>query len=284
MLFPIIKNHRGSFAFTFTLILLEAAASLLFPLFIGMAVDDALSGDYTGAIQLGVLGLCALGAGAGRRFFDTRFYAKVYEEQGDKILKLQAEESTSVKTARLNMLREVIAFMEHSFPALTNSTIGFVGVIIIIATLSFQVFIGTLIASVLIMVIYLLTGKRTTRYNKGYNDELETQVSAIESNEPDQTRGHIKRLMRWSIRLSDLETVNFSVSWIFLMAFLVVSIVVSAGDSTIQTGGLFALVMYVFQYIESLMSLPYFYQQWLRLREIGERFKEFEHCTDSTLS
>lgn len=71
-----------------------------------------------------------------------------------------------------------------------------------------------------------------------------------------------------------MEAINFSVSWFVLMLFLVAAIVISAGSGMIKYGALFSLVMYVFQYMENVISLPLFYQNYLRLQEIKSRIEE----------
>ena len=275
MLKEIFQTYRWRFIFNFALILIESGLSLLFPLFIGIAIDSAVEGESSGAMQLGGLGILALIFGAGRRFFDTRFYAKVFQSQGSAILSRIPDKDTSTKTARLGMLRELVEFFEQSIPAIIESGIALIGVIIIIASLSLPTFLGCLVTRVLIAPLYMFTQKRTIHYNKGYNDELENQVNVIDSNEAEEIDQHLKRTMRWNIRLSDLETFNFSISWTLLMAFLVVSIVYAAGAGEAQVSTLFVLVMYVFQYIENVVSLPYFYQQWLRLIEIKSRLETY---------
>ena len=52
------------------------------------------------------------------------------------------------------------------------------------------------------------------------------------------------------------------------------SIILAADVETIGYGALFSLAMYVFQYIESVIGLPLFYQNWLRLEEIKERLEK----------
>ena len=76
--------------------------------------------------------------------------------------------------------------------------------------------------------------------------------------------------MRWNIRLSDLEAANFGIVWLFMVGLLVFSIN-SAADDNVDYGIIFAVVMYVFQFSESVTLLPFYYQQWLRLREISGR-------------
>ena len=75
-----LKRYRWKLGFTFLLILLEAFASLLFPLFIGFAIDGALNQHYDQIISLGLLSIVALFIGVGRRVFDSRFYANIYQD------------------------------------------------------------------------------------------------------------------------------------------------------------------------------------------------------------
>ncbi len=270
----ILKEYKLKFGFTFLLLLLEAGISILFPLFIGYAIDSAIQGNHYGAIQLGLLGLASLIVGVGRRVFDSRFYAKVYQKIGARIVIKIENDKSSMKSARLGMIRELVEFLENALPQLINSVIGLVGVVVILATLNLPVFFGSLIATVLIFLVYWLSSERTLRFNKHSNDEFEKQVDVIATNNEKELKFHLKEMMKWNIKLSDLEAVNFSVSWLVLLSFLVVSIIIPINDGMVQYGALFALIMYVFQYMESVINLPYFYQYWLRLREIKQRMEE----------
>lgn len=271
-----IKKYKLSYGFTLFLILLETVIAVLFPLFIGNAVEDAINHSYKGAIYLGVLGVLALCIGTGRRIFDSRFYARVYQDLGESVLTKQIKLSSSVKTARLGMIEEWVEFMENSMPEIITSVVGIIGVVIVIATLNTTAFIGCLVSTVLIACIYWLNSKKTIALNKGYNNELEYQVEVIETNVPFLLKLHLKKMMKWNIKLSDLEALNFSLSWLVLIVFLVLSIILSVQDGVVQYGALFALVMYVFQYIESVSELPLYYQNWLRLKEIQIRINNID--------
>ena len=180
---------------------------------------------------------------------------------------------SSKKTARLGMIRELIEFLENALPELIGNIIGLVGVIGIIATLDLTICIGGLWVSVLIFTMYWLTSAKTIRFNKLSNDEYEKQVDVISKNNREALGIHLKRMMTWNIKLSDLEAFNFSMSWIFLLAFLIISLMVAVGDGMVRYGTLFALIMYVFQYMENVIHLPLFYQSWLRLKEIIQRLE-----------
>lgn len=271
----ILKQYKVRLGFTLFLLLIEAATALLFPLFIGYAIDGAINESYSGVIQLGVLSLIALVIGVGRRVLDSRFYAKIYQKVGSKVISNMQDDLSSVKTARLSMIREFVEFLENSLPELISNIIGLVGVIVIIASLNLTVFYSSLLVTLVVFLIYWITSNRTMRLNKSSNDEWEKQVDIISANDKQQLRVHLKEMMKWNIKLSDLEALNFSISWIALFLFLIASIVIAVGDGITAYGALFALVMYVFQYMENVMNLPLFYQNWLRLKEIKERLKQF---------
>ncbi|MEO1011598.1 MAG: ABC transporter six-transmembrane domain-containing protein [Bacteroidota bacterium] len=271
----VLLEFKWKLIFIFFLILVESAITLLIPLFIGFAIDNALNGIYIGAVQLGVLGTLIILIGGGRRFFDSRIYAKIYRRLGSMTLFKIEEDLTSVKTARLGMINEIVEFLENSLPALVSTIIGMIGVVIIIAGLNLKVFLIGLFATFLVFLIYFLTRKKTTRFNNAYNNEFEKQVDVITTNDRLLLASHLKNMMKWNIKLSDLEVFNFSTSWLVLIAFLVLSIVFSVNPGNVAYGALFSLIMYVFQYIESVIALPAFYQNWLRLKEIKGRLEKF---------
>ncbi|MDW3649515.1 MAG: ABC transporter six-transmembrane domain-containing protein [Bacteroidia bacterium] len=270
-LLTILKAHKLRFGFTLALLLVEAALALLFPLFIGKAIEAAMHESIEGVIQLGVLGIAALAIGVGRRIFDSRFYAKLYQRLGSKIMTKLQGQVYSVKSARLAMIRELVEFLENSLPELISAIIGLIGVVVMIATLNLTVFYASLILSACIFLIYVFSRKKTLRFNQSVNDTFEKQVAVISQNDEKELSLHLKEMMKWNIKLSDLEALNFSFSWTLLIAFLVGSILIAANNPIANYGALFSLIMYVFQYMENVISLPLFYQNYIRLQEIQQR-------------
>ncbi len=264
----LFKAHSGRLYLTFSLILIESLLALLFPLFIGFAIDDALNQQYEGAMLLGSLGLLTLIIGVSRRVFDSRLYARIYQRLGSKIVGELPEGKESQKSARLSMLKELVEFLENSSPELIGTMISLIGVIAIIGSLNIQVFIGSLIVTIPVFLTYWLSRKKTYTLNKASNDELEKQVEVLSSNNQEALKLHLNKMMKWNIKLSDLEALNFSLSWLSLIIFLIAAIILSAQVENVQYGALFALIMYVFQFLENVMNLPFFYQNWLRLKEI----------------
>ena len=266
----LLKRFAGRFALTLGLVVLEAAGWILFPLVIGRAIDSVLADSTRGLYEFAVLGIVTMGIAVVRRLVDSRAYARIYVTLGEEMAESAAGSSTSTRTARLGMLREIVEFFENSLPELINAVLGLVGTVLILAALNVPVFLGCLVIAVATVVLYALTGRLTMRYNRGLNDEHERQVDAVDSGDPGRLATHLRAMMRWNIRLSDLEAANFGINWVFMIALLVFA-VSAATTETAEYGAVFAIVMYVFQFVESMLMLPFFYQQWLRLREISGR-------------
>ncbi len=268
----IIKQFRWSLLFVLALVVAEGIGFLLFPLFIGYAVNDMVNGSHNGLINLAILGVMELVVSSGRRFFDTRVYAKVFKEIGAKIINENHKQTDSVISARVNMFEELIYFMEKSMPEILVSLVSVIGTVIIIYSFSISIFTGCLLSLMLTAVVFGTTSKRTIRYNKNYNDTMEEQVKTIESRNPIKVDKYFKNLMRWAIKLSDMETINFSIIWLGMVGLLVFSIYnVTTASEVVQYGTMLTIVMYVFSFIQHTEYMPYYYQQWLRLNEIAGR-------------
>lgn len=272
----LVSRFKGKVSLTLLLVLAEAILGLLFPLFIGYAINDLLVEKFTGIYLLGGLGILSLIVGSGRRFYDTRIYSQIYIRISEEMVaKEQARESSLSKiSARASLLTEFVEFLENSMPMILESIISVVGILVIIFTLNLTVFWASIGLFILMVVIYLLSGKLNYRFNEGYNNEIENQVTALTSQDLGIIRKHLKAVTIWNIKLSDLETWNYAAIWLGIIAVLLVTPLVVIGSGVINYGRVFSILMYVFQYTESLLMLPYFIQQIIRLQEISARLQK----------
>ena len=268
----LVKRFRWRVILTTSLVFLEAAVGLLFPLFIGFAVNDLIEDSYRGVFALAGLGLGALVVGSGRRFYDTRVYARIYETVTVEMVQRERARGANVSriTARSQLMTEFVEFLENSMPELIGTVISIVGTLGILVGINLGVFLASLGLLVVVVVIYWVTAGRNLRYNAGYNDELEAQVEAISSKDRETVGAHYSRLMRWNIRLSDLETSNYAAFFVGVIALLFYAPIALVTNG-VEAGFVVAALMYVFQYVEGLMVMPLHIQQAIRLKEISSR-------------
>jgi len=274
----IASHYWGRVLVTWVLLLGEALLILSLPLAIGYTVDTLLDGAYTGVYMLA--GVCAalLLFGAGRRFWDTRAYAYIYHDMATSLVGHHAGAGTATSTvsARVGLLYEVVEFFEEYIPELLGGLVAFVGVLLILGTIDLGVMGLCFFASLLIVAVYALSGGRITDYNKHQNDEVERRVDVLSGGSRRRIDVHFRRLMKWNIRLSDLETLCFSLVWLILAALLIASIVLIVANAAVSAGQKITSIMYVFQYMEVVMGFPLIYQQVVRLREIVGRLSRME--------
>jgi len=269
----LISRFRVTVGFTLALVLVEAFVELLFPLFIGLAINGLLEDSYTGVAWLGGLGVAALTVGSARRFFDTRAYARIYTTIATEMVEREQERDAPVSTvsARAALITEFVEFLENSMPLVVSGTIGIVGILIIVATLNLSVFFACLGLLVIIAITFWASSGKNYSLNAGYNDQLEVQVDVLATRDVRAIGVHFSQLMSWNRKLSDLETLNYIVVWLGVVALLVYAPIATIDANQTEYGFAFAVITYVFQYIEGLVTFPIHIQQAIRLQEIGQR-------------
>lgn len=277
----IYKRYTVRISITLLLVVFESLLDLLYPLVIGMAVNGLVKAEYTGLVYLAGLGLTSLVIGSARRFYDTRVYSQIYSETASTMVYQGRQRALSVSklSARSTLLTELVEFFEHSAPGICLSIIGVVGTLAIIATLNLEIFFACMGLLALMTIMYIATGKKQYGYHEKFNHVLEQRVEFLSNGTHAAVRSHFIKLMRWNIKLSDLETLNFGVIWLGTIALLIVtpllavngSFVATSETTTPQVGTVLSLLIYVFEYSEKVVMLPFFLQQIIRLKEISNR-------------
>ena len=266
-------RFRWRISLTLTLVIVESLLEVLYPLLIGVAINDLLAGRYDGLIHLGMLGVASVLIGSARRYYDTRIYSGIYRQVAVELVEREQAAGTSVSrtSAHTNLLTEVVDFLEDTMPELIGALVAVVGILAVTAGLSLPVFLGCLALFLLVFLVYTITAGRNYRLNAGYNNQFEEAVDAIASRRRDRLTNHFHRLMQWNVRLSDLETLNYAVFWIGAVALLLFTPYSAISAGVLEYGLVFSLLLYVFEFIGWLSDLPLHIQQVIRLREISKR-------------
>lgn len=269
----LVSRFRWQIMATWLLVVAEAGLMLMFPLLMGTAIDGLLERMYYGLYLLGAVGLATVLVGGIRRFYDTRLYSRIYCSAAEQIVEQQRDRNAdvSVISARTGMATELVEFLETSFPIMVDCVIGLAGALVMIWLLHAKVLVGCLAATGVVAIIYASTQQTTYTLNKRANDETEKRVDVLSSGSPRAVSTHFQRVMRWNIHLSDLETINFSLSWLAMIAVLLFAVVATIQSGAATQGKVLSILMYVFGYIESVIAMPLFYQQFVRLQEISHR-------------
>ena len=263
------KTYRLKITGTMSLLTVERMLGVAVPFVLGVAINDLIDGNLRGIWWLVALESLAVSIGTVRRLYDTRVYAGIYTDIADNTAQ-RDDISVSRRAARLGLARELVDFFEWELPELFAALIGVCGAIVMLMYLLPTVGGLSVAAALVVGSVFMFSRGRMFSLNKLLNNELERQVSMLESGREFPRRRHLSRLARWRINLSDLEATNFAVADLVLVSLIIGSVVLTV-RAGLSVGEVFAVLTYLLGAVDNLIILPWTYQQLIRAREIGGR-------------
>ena len=271
----IFKKYKWKISFTFLLLILENVAKVLQPLVLGIAINDLINGKNDGLWSFCILYGIGFIIGTIRRYYDTRAYTSIYTNVASEIAEIQNEKGLEVSSiaARSALVKELIDFFEHDITQAFTSTISVIGALVMLALFDWWIFGGCLITILIIILIYRFSTKRIYNYNIGLNDELEHRINILEKREQKGIFSHFKNIAKWLVKMSDLETINFSIIEVLLFGLAIFALYASASATEATAGSIFSVLTYVMEFSGGVFMLPIIFQQVIRLREISSRLK-----------
>lgn len=263
------NTYRARISGTLSLLTVERLLGVAVPFVLGVAINDLIAGSLRGVWWLVALEVTALLIGTGRRLYDSRVYAGIYSDVADNTAQ-RTDLSVSRRAARLGLARELVDFFEWELPELLAALVGIVGALTMLIYLLPSVGALSIVVGLLVAFVFVLSRGRMFNLNKLLNNELERQVTMLESGRAFLRWRHLSRLARWRIHLSDLEAVNFAIAELMLSALIIGAVVVTVRTG-LSVGEVFAVLTYLIGLAQNLIVLPWTYQQSIRAHEIGGR-------------
>ena len=262
-------TYRRKIIATMSLLTAERLCAVAVPFVLGIAINDLIAGSFRGVWMLAALEIAVLATGTLRRLYDTRVYAGIYtdiaEQQATKL-----HLPVTKRAARLQLGRELVDFFEWDLPQLAASLIGITGAFAMLLYMMPSIGTASILVGMLIGLIFVISKRRMLGLNKLLNNELERQVTMLESEKEFGRRLHLGRLARWRIYLSDLEARNFAMAELMLVVLIIAAVVFTV-RSGMSVGEVFAVLTYLINLADGLVVLPWTYQQSIRMQEIGGR-------------
>lgn len=256
---------------TWLMVLIENVMLILLPLAIGYAIDGILSHELLPLLHFAVLLLVVVVVSVLRRFYDTRVYGQVRFKLARLVERNIKQATVSVRSARLTMSRELVDFLEEDLPSLITAVVQLVATVIILAAFHLYLALSVLAAGLGILLVYSMFHGTFTRLNGVLNDQLEQQVTALNSGKFSTIRGHFKRLKNCEIKLSDTEAIAYGLIFIVLFCAVLANLWMVSALVEPSVGQIFSIVTYSLEFVEVAVVLPITLQTLSRLSEITQR-------------
>ena len=273
----IIVAHKYRLILTYSLFTIEMVGLLLRPFFLGKAIDDLLEGKYTGLIYLGATHFVWLIAGTIRHMYDTRTYTAIYTSVVTQLLARKYKDNEVSKlSAHSTLVREFIDFLEFDLNYVVEAAYNIIGSLVILLFYDKKVVGICLIILIPVSIISYFYGKKMRKLNQLKNDELEQQVSIIETQNTNKIKTHYNQLRKLQIKISDKEAFNFGIMELMVLVVLICSLLVTTHFSWHEgflAGDIIGIYNYVLKFVTGLDTVPYTVQRLSALKDITERLE-----------
>jgi ABC-type multidrug transport system fused ATPase/permease subunit len=272
----IFGKYRGRILATYGVTILENLFELLYPSVTGIAVNDLLKHNLIGLGLLSGVWLLHTATGVFRQSYDTRVFASIYTDLATRTVAEQDEKgvSTSQIVARSSLSREFVNFFERDIPATVNSVFGLFGALILLLFYDAWSACFCLLLLVPLAILNRRYARRTLALNRRLNNQLEREVTVLTRRSRTRVFGHYQLLAKWRVRLSDAEAANWGIMELFNIGLAAAVIIRIASLPKIESGTIYAMLAYLWNYISSLNNVPALVQQLSRIKDIARRMAQ----------
>ena len=269
----IARAYPGKLSGTLSLVALENALLLAYPLFAGFAVDSIIRGDAASAVWYAAVVLGFWVVGAARRALDTRTFTRIYADLAVPVILNQRlqRHSTSRAAARVVLARDFVDFFEKHVPTIATALVSIVGAAAMLLVIEPWVGLACLLALLLCVTFMPGFARRNQRLHERLNNRLEKEIGLVEKVGAHTLRRHYHLLSRLRIGLSDREAIAFLSIGLLAALLFVVAITQLALAPQIKAGHIYAVMTYLWTFVSCLDEAPSMIDQLARLKDIGKR-------------
>lgn len=269
----IAKAYPGKLFATLSLVALENALLLAYPLFAGFAVDAIIRGDASKALLYALVVLAFWLIGAARRALDTRTFTRIYADVAVLVVLDQRKQKQAPSTvaARVVLAREFVDFFEKHIPIIATALASIIGAAVMLLVIEPWVGISCLAA----LVFCVAVAPRFARFNEmlheRVNNRLEKEIKLVGHVGRNTLTRHYLLMSRLRIWLSDREAAAFLLIGVMAAALFVVAITQLSSETAVKAGHVYAVMTYLWTFVSSLDEAPGMVDQMARLKDIGKR-------------
>ena len=225
-----------------------ASISTFNPYVIGACIDDLVDGRYNWLCILIILQVFLIAILTADRFFDTRLYNKIIEEEKttyyEKIIQTNADESKI--SSLLDLVDDVPCFIEVNLFDILCMIGGIIfSLIFILYYVGTQIFIIAIIISSFVPLATYRLQKNIVQNNKEYKNNEENRVTYIASKSINHYKKYIKKALSLEIATSDLDAKTYLITGVLQTLLLVTAIYLTIVNGEYASGQLFSTFTYV---------------------------------------
>jgi ABC-type bacteriocin/lantibiotic exporter with double-glycine peptidase domain len=273
-LIRIWKEDKYAISYIYFLNILEELCYLLIPSTVGMMIDSFF---YVKGYGLLAFTLCYVGwqlVALIRRIQDTKIFTEIFNKLSLNILNKKNEElTTTLISARIGLMNEIVTFFEDDLPFFIRSLISIFGSALLLYYYNPLLLLVSLIIIIPSLIINYYYSSRLNDASYKLNSHYEKQVEIIEKDNKEDQIKYFTELRKYKIRKSNLEAFNFTIIEMFVFVMITVSIYVICKSSNMNYGSIVASYGIILRFAYGFDILPHITSRYATLQDVVKRME-----------
>lgn len=284
MITQIVKSNKGPIAIVILFIIIENVAWIIEPTFFGnlldALIDDFYKKEHVNFIMPLIIWACiylinVLG-GTFHRLASGKVYARIYADVAtDIIIKSKKKRySPSKMLARAELAKEYIVFLSDRIPEVLWQLTATIGGIAALFFYDWRIAGICLIVIFPMILINRIYHKHVSLLQKNIHDTREEMYQVVEGKDTSKISEYYKSMVKPQISIAKWNSFDFGIVKVFLMVVFVVILFICVDVDKFTTGGIYAIVSYIWTFIASTEYLPGLMESLTSVRDLDARMKD----------
>jgi ABC-type multidrug transport system fused ATPase/permease subunit len=284
MITQIIKSNKGSIGMVIVFILIENAAWIIEPTFFGKLLDALIADFYKKEnvnyilplIIWVIVYLINVSGGTFHRFLSGKVYARIYADVATEIIlkSKKKRQSVSKMLARAELAKEYIVFLKERIPEVLWQLTATIGGITALFFYDWRIAGICLVVILPMILINNSYRKHVTKLQKNIHDTREEMFQVVEGKDTSRITEYYHSMVKPQISIAKWNSFDFGVVKVFLMVVFIVVLFICVDVDKFTTGGIYAIVSYLWTFIASTEYLPGLMESLTSVRDLDTRMKD----------
>lgn len=277
----IVRRHRRGMLFAVSLVVIENVAWIVEPSVFGRVIDAMIGavgkpGSASPLVPLlvwiGVFGINS-GVGAIRRSVDQRIYLGMFTEIATGVARSSFDRNLGVSqtTARVQLSREYIQFLQYRVPEIVEQVIAIGGALIGMAFFDMRIASACLIVLAPLVAINSLYSRRVVALHGEVHDSAEEAFEVIAAKDPERVRAYYAAMAVPQQKIANWGAFSFSLMRLVLLGIFLVVLYIAIDLDDFTTGNIYTIVAYIWTFVTSSEYLPDLMESLASLKDMSRR-------------
>lgn len=272
----ILKENKLPIALIYLINIFEEIFGLFIPSVVGLLINTFISGKGYGHFAfiftyIGWQGLATI-----RKIKDTQIYTKIFNQICLKMIvdsKSNVSE-LSIINARIELIKQIISFIETDFPFFVRSLVSIIGSAILLFYINPKLLLISIIIIIPSFFFNYFYSKRIGKITLDINNQYEKQVKILQTNNLIRIKDYFENLRLKSINKSNQEAYNFGIIEIFVMVMIFTSVFVICQTEKTKIGDIVAGYGIILRFGYGFDFIPYITTKLVNVRDILVRLEK----------